>query len=323
MTLPGTLPVLLGQAGESFWLPPPDSTTAGPVDALFYTILGISVFFFTLIIVLLVTFVILYRRRPGVEPQKSASHNTPLEITWSVIPLIIVVVIFYWGFTGYLNMRLPPREAYEIDVVARQFGWQFKYANGYDDSILHVPAGQPVRLIMRSEDVIHSLSIPDFRVKMDLVPGRYTKTWFTARQPGTHELYCTEYCGTGHSDMTTLVKVYPPGEFLPWLEKAAAGLANQSPAEQGRALYVNNGCAGCHSIDGTAKTGPSFQGIWGKTHGFSNAPPRKVDQNYIGDSLENPSLEVREGYADKMNSYKGTFSDEEIDHLVKFIQSLE
>src|SRR3990172_537665 len=226
---------LLAQASESFWLPPPDSTTAGPVDALFYFILGVSTFFL----------------------------------------VVIVVLIFYLGLVGYMDMRLPPREAYEIDVVARQWSWQFTYPNGYSDPILHVPAGQPVRLIMRSEDVIHSLSIPDFRVKMDLVPGRYTKTWFHAKESGEHDLYCTEYCGTGHSDMTTQVIVHKPGGFEQWLENAALGEAGMTPEERGRRLYVTHGCAGCHSTDGTAKTGPSFQGIWGQTHEFSNAAPAK------------------------------------------------
>ncbi len=320
-TIPDTM--LLAQAGESFWLPPPDSTTAGSVDSLFYFILWVSVFFFALINVLMAWFVIRYRRRDGVGPGDAPSHNTLLEITWSVIPLIIVVVIFYWGLTGYMNMRLPPRESYEIDVVARQWGWQFNYANGYTDPILHVPAGEPVRLIMRSEDVIHSLSIPDFRVKMDLVPGRYTRTWFNAKEAGVHELYCTEYCGTGHSDMTTQVIVHEPGTFLKWLEKAAAGIADMTPAERGRRLYVTNGCAGCHSIDGSAKTGPSFKGIWGQTHRFSNASPAVVDENYIRESIVDPSAKITEGYDDKMNSYLGTFSDEELGYLIKFIQSLQ
>lgn len=314
---------LIAQTSESFWLPPPDSTTASAADAVFYLILWVSLFFFSLIVGVMVLFVIFYRRRAGGVPGEAPSHSTLLEVTWTVIPLVIVVVIFYQGFTGYMDMRLPPREAYQIDVVARQWNWQFTYANGYSDPVLHVPAGQPVRLIMRSEDVIHSLSIPDFRVKMDLVPGRYTKTWFNAGQPGVHELYCTEYCGTGHSDMTTLVEVHKPGEFETWLEKAAAGLASMGPADRGKRLFVVHGCAGCHSIDGTAKTGPSFKGIWGQTHRFRNASPTKVDENYVRESIVDPSAKVREGYEDKMNSYQGTFTDEEIGYLIKFIQSLK
>jgi cytochrome c oxidase subunit 2 len=325
--LPGM--ALTAQTSESFWLPPPDSKTAGAesVDQLFYVILGIATFFFVLIVTLMVLFVILYRRRPGRAAAEAPTHNTLLEIIWTVIPLALIVMIYYWGFTGYMDMRFPPREAYEIDVVARQWSWQFTYVNGFssdeDPPILHVPAGQPVRLIMRSEDVIHSLSIPDFRVKMDLVPGRYTKTWFHAKQPGTHDLYCTEYCGTGHSNMITLVKAHTPGEFEAWLANAAAGVEALDPAERGRRLYVIRGCVDCHSIDGTAKTGPSFKGIWGRTHRFSNASPAPVDENYIRESIVDPSAKVREGYEDKMNSYQGQLTDEQIGFLIEFIQSLK
>jgi cytochrome c oxidase subunit 2 len=316
---------IVAQTSESLWLPARDSTTAGAeaADRVFYTVLGVSAFFFVLIVTLMVWFVIRYRRRAGREPQAGPTYNLPLEITWTVVPTLILAVIFYGGFTGFMDMKLPPREAYEIDVVARQWQWQFTYANGYSDPILHVPVDQPVRLVMRSEDVIHSLWIPDFRVKMDLVPGRYTKTWFRAARPGEHELYCAEYCGTGHSDMTTQVIVHEPGEFEKWLDHAAQGVAAMSPAERGRHLYVTKGCAGCHSTDGTAKTGPSFKGIWGQTHEFSNAPPTVVDENYVRQSIVDPSAKVRQGYQDKMNSYQGQFSDEEIGYLVKFIQSLK
>jgi cytochrome c oxidase subunit 2 len=320
-SIPGTM--LFAQASESFWLPPPDSTMAGEVHSLFYFILWVCTFFFLLIVSLMIYFVIRYRRREGHGPGDAPSHNTLLEITWTVIPLIVVTIIFYWGFVGYIKMRLPPRESYEINVVARQWSWQFKYAEGYDDIILHVPAGEPVRLIMRSEDVIHSLSIPDFSVKMDVVPGRYTKTWFRADKPGVHELYCTEYCGTDHSTMTTQVIVHEPGTFQQWLKNAAAGVAGMSPIEKGRRLYISQGCAGCHSTDGKVNTGPSFKGIWGQTHRFSNASPTVVDENYIRESIVNPSAKVREGYQNQMNSYQGQLSDEELEFLIKFIQSLK
>lgn len=316
---------LFAQMSESLWLPPRESATAGAeaVDKLFYAILAVATFFFALIVGLMLLFVILYRRRPGQEPLPSPAHNAVLETAWTVVPIVIVVAVFFWGFTGYMDMQLPPREAYEIDVVARQWQWQFTYPRGYSDPILHVPVDQPVRLIMRSEDVIHSLWMPAFRVKMDLVPGRYTKVWFRARTPGEYELYCAEYCGTGHSDMTTQVIVHPSGEFEAWLKQAAAGLKAMSPAERGRRLYVTLGCAGCHSTDGTAKTGPSFKGIWGQTHRFSNAPPAVVDENYVRESIVNPSARVREGYEDKMNSYQGQLTDEEIGYLIKFIQGLD
>ena len=316
-------PALLGQTDGSFWLPPPDSTTAGAVDGLFYFLLWMSLIFFTLIVGVMVLFVVLYRRRPGVEPGKTPSHNTLLEITWSAIPLGLVVFIFYWGFVGYLDMRLPPRDAYEINVVAQKWQWMFKYANDHVDTDLHVPVDQPVRLIMRSNDVIHSLSVPDFRVKMDVVPGRYTKTWFRAKEPGQHLLLCTEYCGTGHSDMTASVVVHKPGDFAIWLDDAARFAADMTPADRGELLWRRHGCQGCHSTDGTAKTGPSFQGIWGEEHTFVRGSPAVVDENYIRESVLDPSAKVREGYKDQMNSYKGSLTDEEIDDLIEFIKALK
>ncbi len=314
---------LLAQAGDTFWLPPPDSTTAPLVDSLFYFLLWLSTFFFVLIVSLMCLFVLLYRRRPGKEPSESPSHNTPLEILWSVIPLILVIFIFYKGFVGYLDMRLPPRESYEIKVIARKWAWQFKYANGHDAIELHVPADRPVRLIMRSEDVIHSLAIPDFRVKMDIVPGRYTKTWFRAPKSGTHTLYCTEYCGTGHSDMVTTVVVHPPGEFEQWLEDAARFAANLTPAQRGERLWRSQGCFRCHTTDGKASTGPSFQGIWGETHEFTRGAPAVVDENYIRESILDPRAKVRAGYKDQMNSYRGQLSDEQIDDIIALIKSLK
>ncbi len=318
--LPGAAP--LAQSGGSFWLPPPDSTMAESVDGLFYFLVYLSCFFFALIALLMALFLLLYRRREGVAPGESPRHNTPLEIIWSVIPVIIVVVVFYQGFTGYMDMRLPPREVYEIDVVARQWSWLFEYSNGWVDTELHVPAGQPVLLIMRSEDVIHSLSIPDFRVKMDLVPDRYTKTWFQAKEPGVHDLLCTEYCGTSHSDMITSVVVHKPGEFEQWLEESLAGLEGMDPAARGKRLFRQQGCEGCHTIDGTAKTGPSFMGIFGEVHSFSNAANQVVDEDYIRESILDPSAKIRAGYKDQMNSYKGTLTDEQINDLIKFIKSL-
>ena len=206
-------------------------------------------------------------------------------------------------------------------MVAQKWDWLFKYPTGHVDEDLHVPVNQPVRLVMQSKDVIHSLFIPDFRLKMDVVPGRYTKTWFHATEPGQHLLLCTEYCGTGHSDMSATVVVHKSGEFEQWLEDAARFAENLSPADRGGLLYRKRGCSGCHTIDGTAKTGPSLKGIFGQTHAFSNASPVVVDENYIRESIIDPSAKVREGYKDQMNSYKGQLSDDEIGDLIEFIKS--
>jgi cytochrome c oxidase subunit 2 len=313
----------LGQADGSFWLPPPSSTTAGSVDTLFYVILYVSAFFFLLIVSLMVLFAILYRRRPGQEAGPAPSHNTALEISWTVIPLIIVIVIFYMGFTGYMDIRTAPREALEIQVVGRTWTWLFRYPNGHVDENLHVPVEEPVRLVMTSEDVIHSLFIPRFRLKMDLVPGRYSTTWFRATEPGEYNLVCAEYCGTGHSDMLASVIVHESGEFRKWLDDASNFLKRMSPVDAGRSLYQARGCAQCHSTDGTALVGPSIKEIFGQTHQFTDGTSAEVDENYLRESIMEPAAKIRTGYPDRMPTYKGLLSDEEISAIIAFIKSLK
>jgi cytochrome c oxidase subunit 2 len=172
-------------------------------------------------------------------------------------------------------------------------------------------------------DVIHSLFIPAFRLKQDLVPGRYTTTWFRATEPGEYDLECAEYCGTSHSDMLAKVIVHRPGEFETWLQEAEKQLKNLPPAELGRELYLRRGCAVCHSTDGTPKVGPSFKGIYGETHEFQNAPPAKVDDNYIRESILTPSAKIRKGYPDQMTVYQGQLSDDQITAIIEFIKSLK
>jgi cytochrome c oxidase subunit 2 len=171
--------------------------------------------------------------------------------------------------------------------------------------------------------VIHSLWIPDFRVKMDLVPGRYTKTWFKAIKPGVHALFCAEYCGTQHADMTAAVIVHEPGQFERWLDDAQSATAEMSTTQRGEYWYNRLGCFGCHSLDGTARTGPSFKGIFGRTHRFTDGSEAVVDENYIEESILNPSAKVREGYQDQMNSYKGQIPDEKetIGAIIALIKS--
>jgi cytochrome c oxidase subunit 2 len=308
--------------GGNFWLPERASTVAGDVDYLFNFILYVSLFFFALIVVLMVVFVVRYRRRPGVEPPPSRSHNTALELLWSGIPLLIVVYIFYVGFRTYMDMRTPPRESYEINVIAGQWDWTFKYPNGVVSSDLHVPVDQPVRLVLSSRDVIHSLFIPQFRVKMDAVPGRYNKVWFKAVTPGEFDLWCAEYCGTKHSDMLAQVVVHTAGDFEAWLAGRQKYLSDLPPAELGREIYRRN-CASCHSTDGRAGTGPTFQGIWGETHRFTDGSTQLVDENYVRESILEPSKRIREGYTGQMQTFKGVLSDDDIAHIIAFIQSLK
>src|SRR3989304_2505143 len=280
---------LTAAAGQTFWLPEQGSTVATSVDRLFHFILGISIFFFSLIVVLMVIFVLLYRRRTDVTNDPAPLHNTKLEITWTVIPLIIVVIIFYEGFVTYMDIRTSPSQAYEVHVIGKKWQWLFKYPDGHVDEVLHVPLDEPVRLLMSSEDVIHGLAIPAFRINMDLVPGRYTYMWFRAVEPGEYQLFCTQYCGTGHSDMLTKVVVHTRSDFESYLKREANAFKDLPPAKVGESLYTRRGCAQCHSIDGTVSTGPSFKGIFGQTHEFLNAPPTLVDENFIRESILNPS----------------------------------
>lgn len=314
----------LAQSDGVFWLPPPDSTTAPVADYLFNFLLGVSAFFFLLIVSLMTLFVIRYRRRPGHDqPGDAPSHNLLLELFWTAIPVGIVAYVFVVGFQGYLEMRTPPPNCYEIRVTAQKWTWFFKYPNGYVDDNLHVPVDRPVRLVLSSRDVIHSLFIPAFRVKMDAVPGRYTSTWFQALRPGQYDLVCAEYCGDEHSSMLAKVIVHRPGEFESWLEESANVMKNKSPVEAGEYYFNRLGCTQCHSVDGTRRVGPSMQGIWGETVQFTDGSSTVVDENYIRESILDPSARVVAGYPDQMSPYQGIVTDEQIDVIIEYIKSLE
>ena len=308
---------------NSFWLPEEGSTTAGQVDWLFNLILAISVFFFALIAVLTIYFLLRYRRRPGAAPGESRIHNKWLEITWTVIPTIIVIVIFYFGFTGYMDMKVAPENSLEIQVTAQKWQWLFTYPNGHVDPDLHVPADQPVKLIMTSEDVIHSLFIPDFRSKMDVVPGRYSTSWFEASRPGKHIIFCAEYCGKGHSDMSAWVVVHPPGEYERWLAGAANALDQLAPADAGEKMYMTRGCKQCHSVDGTASTGPSLLGMFGRTEAMKDGSKVPVDENYIRESIIDPQAKIVAGFEPVMPTYKGKLKDNEITAIIEYLKTLK
>jgi cytochrome c oxidase subunit 2 len=315
-------PRFLAQQAGSFWLPSQASTTAGQVDKVFYFIFWVSVFFFVLIVALMIFFAIRYRRQPGKDPDSSPSHNTALEITWSVIPFILVIIIFIMGFRSFLDMATPPGNAYEILVTGQKWKWFFTYPNGYVDEELHVPVDENIRLVLTSEDVIHSLFIPAFRVKMDAVPGRYNKTWFRPTTPGQFELLCTEYCGTGHSDMLTWAVVHEPGGFETWLQQASDLLATLSPPEAGERLYKVRGCKQCHTIDGSAGIGPTFWESFGKRRPLQDGSNVLVDENYLRESILNPQTKIAAGFEPVMPTYQGKVSDQEITALIAYVKTL-
>ena len=324
MRLAGGFDLLLAQQTGQFWMPQRASTVAGEVDWLFNLILIISAFFFALIVVLMLVFAIRYRRRPGIEQKPAANHSTTLEMTWTLIPVGIVVYLFYAGFTTFMDMRTPPRNAYEIRVVARQWSWLFQYPNGVETSELHVPVARPVLLTMSSLDVIHGLYIPAFRVKQDIVPGRYTQLWFQALEPGEYGLYCSQYCGTSHAAMITHVVVHPPGEFESWLDQTERQSNNLPPAERGARLFARKGCVSCHTVDGTPKIGPTLKGVYGSMVRVVGGPPLEANDDYIRQSLLEPDFRVVEGFESvRMPTFKGQLKDHEIDELIQYLKTLK
>ena len=307
---------------ENYWMPVANSDMAEHVDGLFIAILAISIFCFVGITIAVVYFAWKYRSRPGHRAPESSSHNDTLEITWTIIPSIVCVIIFLLGWKGFVDLNTPPKHAYEITIVAEKWKWSYKYPNGWVDENLHVPVGEPVRLIMRSKDVLHSFWVPSFRVKQDVIPNRYTKIWFEAKYPGVYRQYCAEYCGDRHSFMKSLVVVHPPGGFKRYMEEAEAALLDMPPVELGEYLYAARGCNQCHSVDGSAKTGPSWKGIFGETHATS-AGQVKVDENYIRESILDPTAKVRTGFNAVMPTFKGQLKDEQIDGLITYIKCLK
>lgn len=310
---------------ESFWMPEKAAEGAGVVDALFAFIFWVSAFFTALVIGLLVVFLVRYRhgRTASAAAGQAPSHNTLLEVTWSIIPAIIVLVIFYLGVRSYLTLTVPPPDAYEIRVTARMWSWSFAYPNGHIDSELHVPVDTPVQLVLSSDDVIHSLYVPAFRAKKDAVPGRYNKMWFRAIREGTFDLYCAAYCGTNHSQMLSRVIVHSPQDFDRWLREASDWRSRMTPVEAGRMLYEKKlGCIQCHSTDDSRLIGPTLKNLYGYERKFTDGTSAIIDENLIRQSILDPTAKVPVGYAPVMPSYRGQVGEADIDALIAFIKSL-
>jgi len=319
----GFLPALTRFEGGSFWMPVKASTTAGATDDLFYFIFWLCFFFFAVIVAVMVLFVFRYRERPGHKEQKTASHSNALEITWSVIPLVLVIPIFWWGFQGFMDMSVPPAEGREIMVTAEKWKFTFTYPNGYVDENLHVPQGENIILTMHSLDVIHSFYVPAFRLKRDVVPGRYHKAWFNATEPGEYQAYCAEYCGTAHSDMLARVIVHPAGEFDAWLREASDFISKLPPEEAGEKVFNIRGCPACHSVDGEANTGPPLDSLFGRTETMDDGTDVLVDENYLRESILEPMNMVVGGYEPVMPTFQGRLSEDEVTVLIAYLKSLE
>jgi len=307
--------------GGNFWLPVLANEAGAGVDWLYIGVLGMSFFFFFAIAGVTIYFVVRYRHRPGHKAEPSAAHNDTLEITWTVIPTLIVVFLFFFGWREYIEMVTPPQRAVEIQVTARKWEWQFTHANGVTDSNLHVPANTAVRLVMTSADVLHSFYSPAFRTKQDIVPRRYTFAWFKPTRTGVFRLYCAEYCGTDHSMMKRAVVVHSPGDYERYLADAQAAMINLPPIQLGERGYTKKGCVACHTTDGTPRVGPSFKGIFGSTITLKDGSTITVDENYIRESILSPQSKARPGYPPSMPSFEGQLKEKELMGLIEFIKS--
>jgi cytochrome c oxidase subunit II len=296
------------------------STIAGQVDALYFFLIGVSVFFSVLIAGLVIYFAIKYRRRSESDPiPQPATGGTTLEIVWSVIPLAISMVIFFWSASIFFKINRPPDDAAEIYVVAKQWMWKLQHMEGQREiNELHIPTGRAVRLRMTSEDVIHSFYVPAFRVKQDVLPGRYTQLWFHPIKPGKYHLFCAEYCGAKHSGMIGWVYVMDPPEYQAWL---SGGAGEGSLASRGAKLFQDLACANCHKSDGSGR-GPSFEGLFGTTIELEGKQKIIVDEAYLRESILTPQAKVVAGYQPIMPTFQGLVTEDQLLQLIEYIKSL-
>jgi cytochrome c oxidase subunit 2 len=292
------------------------------VDNVFLYILIICVFLLGLITFLMVYFVIRYRRER--HPQSAdIEGSTWLEVTWTVIPTLIVLTMFYYGLTGFQFLKKVPEGAMVVRVIARQWSWLFQYENGAKDPELRVPVGRPIKLILTSQDVIHGFYAPAFRIKQDAVPGMTTYLWFQPTQAGTFDVMCSQYCGLEHSHMLTKIIALPEEEFIKWYQGKKEEVALKGPS-LGSKLYQEKGCFACHSTDGTPRVGPSFKGLFGKKEGVISGGKGEtvvVDEAFIRKFISEPNVVHIEGYPPIMP--KISMTDEELTALVNYIKSLK
>jgi cytochrome c oxidase subunit 2 len=293
------------------------SSMAGQVDALFIYLLLVSGIMTALIFIAVTVLSIKYRRVRG-RKAHPIEGSTFLEIGWSVLPFFVMVTFFIWGAIIFFQERTPPADATEVYVVAKQWMWKIEHIEGQREiNELHVPTGQNVKLIMTSQDVIHSFFIPAFRLKQDVLPGRYTTMWFKATVPGRYHLFCAEYCGTMHSGMGGDIVVMEPQDYAKWM----AGGPFAPLQDTGKELFATLGCATCHRSDVQGR-GPSLQGIYNKPVQLEDGRSVVADENYVRESILNPTAKIVSGYKPVMPTFQGLISDEQLNALVAYVKSL-
>jgi cytochrome c oxidase subunit 2 len=303
--------------GQIVWFPETASTNAWSTDLLFFFLVTVCGVVGLLVAVLLIGFTIKYRRRPGVAAAPTIP-NVPLETFWTITPLIIFMVMFVWGATIYFGTYRPPDDATTIYVVAKQWMWKVQHPEGQREiNEMHVPRGQPFRVLLTSEDVIHSFFVPAFRIHMDVLPGRYTSTWFEATKTGHFHLFCSQYCGTNHAGMVGEVIVMEPADYQAWLNDLAEG----SLALEGRKVFLKYRCLSCHSANENARA-PVLENLYLKEVHLNEGRTVIADENYIRESIYDPPAKVVAGWQPIMPTFRGQIDEEEIIKLIAFIKAL-
>ena len=289
------------------------------VDALYFFLVVMTIVGTTLVATLLLVFSVRYRREKN-PVATQIEGSTLLEATWTIIPLAIFLVAFVWGALLYFRIYDPPANAMNIYIVGKQWMWKAEHPGGqHEIDALHVPMGKPIQLTMISQDVFHSFSVPDFRIKREVIPGRYSTVWFEATQVGTYHLFCTQYCGTQHAGMIGEVTVMTPGDYKKWLEQSNSG---QSLAQNGERLFASMGCNSCHNGTAAAR-GPSLAGVYGSKLTLTDGRQILVDDAYLRDAILNPSEHVTAGFAPIMPTYQGQISEDGLIDLVEFIKNMQ
>lgn len=295
------------------------STIAKSVDNLYYFLIAVTLFFTALIFSLIFYFMIRYRRRAPDERPKAIEGSLPLEVLWTVIPTVIVALIFVWGSVLYFQNAEPPKGSMEIFVTGKQWMWKVEHPEGQREiNELHVPVGRPIKLTMTSEDVIHDFFVPAFRVKKDVLPGRYTSLWFEATKTGTFHLFCAQYCGAFHAGMVGEIIVQEPDEYERWL---AGGTPGESMEQAGAKVFQASGCPTCHVADGTG-LGPTLLGLYGNPVKLTTGETVTADDAYIRESILLPKAKVVQGYTPIMPSFQGQMTDEQLNNVIAYIRAL-
>ncbi len=292
---------------------------AGRVDALYFFLIGVSAFFVVLIASLVIYFAFRYRRRHRDEVGRPVSAGYALEVVWTGVPILLTMVMFFWAASVYFSMASPPPDTLDIYVVAKQWMFKFQQPGGQREiDELHVPVGRAIKLTMASEDVIHDLYIPAFRIKADIIPGRYTTMWFTATRPGSYRFFCAQYCGTKHSGMVGQVVVMRPDEYQAWL---AGGSGEGSMASAGEKLFQDLGCITCHRPDGQGQ-GPTLQGLFGHQVQLTSGQVVTADEAYLRTCILTAGGTGVAGYQPIMPSFQGVVSEDQLLQLIEYIKSL-